>query len=173
MRTTMNYPKAAIFFTVAFLLQTTVTGSIDILGAAPNLLLCLVSVFAYMYDRSFGLVYGLGFGILLDLSTQVIFGVQTITFVLACVPIFIFRQALNPLKLLPDILMVVIATFINAFVVWGFYHLAGSPVALHIMTQKLPGLVVMHAVIALALHLALSRTFVHARRDRKYIGGIL
>ncbi|MDR3305325.1 MAG: rod shape-determining protein MreD [Clostridiales Family XIII bacterium] len=167
----MRYYKAAILFFIAFLIQTTILGGVSIRGVSPNLLLCLVVVFSFLYDESYGLILGIVFGLLLDLSTQTLFGIQTITFVAAGIPPLIFRRLFNRERVLPDILMALIATPINVFAVWFAYHLTGSPVKIDHAVGALPGLLISHAVIVCILHLLLVRTIIRHKRDRKYLGG--
>jgi rod shape-determining protein MreD len=168
----VKYYKAGIVFFVAFLVQTTLLGDLFGSGVAPNLLLCLTVVFTFLYDESYGLVFGIVFGMLLDLSTQTIFGTQTLTFVLAAIPPLLLRQVFNPEKILPDVFVAVLATPINAFPVWWIYHLAGSLGKLRYVIDNLATLMVLHAVIALVLHLLLVRTIIRNRRDRRYNGGV-
>ena len=54
----MRYWKAAIAFAVAFIMQTSLLNVISIKGYTPNLLLCLVVVFSFLYEEDlYGLVF--------------------------------------------------------------------------------------------------------------------
>ena len=46
----MKYWKAAILFTIAFLIQASLLNLVSIGGVTPNLLLCLVVVFSFLYE---------------------------------------------------------------------------------------------------------------------------
>ena len=64
----MRYWKAAAAFLVAFLIQTSLLNIISIKGYTPNLLLCLVVVFSFLYeDGLYGIIFGAVFGLLYDI----------------------------------------------------------------------------------------------------------
>jgi len=168
----MRYWKAAICFFLVFLIQTTALGDLFRAGAAPNLLLVFVVVYTWMYEESYGLVFGIVFGVMLDLSTQTIFGAQTLTFVLAAIPPMLLRNVFNPERLFADVLMVALATPINTIPVWCLYHLAGSTTHFLHTLENLPMLVILHVGIAAVLHLCLVRSIIKNRRDRRFVGGV-
>ena len=53
--------KAGIFFLIAFFIQCSFLNVISIAGYTPNLLLCLVIVFSFLYEEQ---IYGLLYGVL-------------------------------------------------------------------------------------------------------------
>ena len=79
-----------------------------------------------------------------------------------------FRGIFNHEKVLPDLLMAVIATPINSFFVWGIYRLAGSPVHVRYVLYTLPPLIVMHCILVALLHLIFVRSVIRHRRDRSF-----
>jgi rod shape-determining protein MreD len=163
----MKYYIAIPVFLLVFLLQTVFLYRITFFGYAPNLLLCLVVVFSFLYEERYGLILGVAFGALLDLSSSWYFGVQTITFVLTYGIVTLFRNVLNHEKLLPDILMAAIATPLNCFFVWGVYRLCGSPSDVMNAVHSLPALLVSQCVLTGVFHLIFVRTVIRHRRDRK------
>ena len=46
----MKYWKAGIIFLIAFLIQPSLLNMINIAGYTPNLLLCLVVIFSFIYE---------------------------------------------------------------------------------------------------------------------------
>ena len=66
----MRYWKAGIIFIIAFLIQPSLLNMISIGGYTPNLLLCLVVIFSFIYEEEmYGIVYGAVFGVLYDIAT--------------------------------------------------------------------------------------------------------
>ena len=169
----MKYYKAAIIFFIAFILQTTVLSRIFVLGATPNLLLCLTVVFVYLYDENYGLVYGLVFGALLDITTQLYFGVETLAIVLACIPALFLRRIFNPEKIPPSVLSILLATVINLFGVWTIYAISGVETNIAVVISTIPGLFFSHIILAIVLHLCFVRTIIRHRGDRNYSGGVM
>jgi rod shape-determining protein MreD len=163
----MRYYIATPVFLLAFLLQTLVLGRFTVFGQSPNLLLCLVVVFSFLYEERYGLVLGLVFGAMLDIATSWYFGVQTITFVLTYGFVSLFRNIFNHEKLLPDMLMAVGATPLNCFLVWGVYRLCGSPSNVMNAVHSLPVLLVSQCVLTGVLHLIFVRSVIRHRKDRK------
>lgn len=169
----MNYLKAGIFFFVCWLVQTTLLWRVWPFDASPNLPLCAAVCFSWLYDRNYGLVYAILFGILLDLQTQTLFGVTALALVLCCVPAFILRLYFNPERALPCALAALIATPVCLLTVWGFYHLFGSPVSLLSAIRTLPSLLISQSLISLILHLLFVRTIIHDKKDRRYTGSVV
>ncbi|MDR0853300.1 MAG: rod shape-determining protein MreD [Clostridiales Family XIII bacterium] len=168
----MKYYIAAPIFLVGFLIQTTLS-FVNILGFFPNIVLCLMVVFSFLYDENYGIILGIIFGVLLDLSTQQYFGTMTLLIVLSYVPIFFLRHVFNNEKVLPDMLMSVIATLIYAFGGWTIHHIFGSPVSIGSVIDILPALVISNAIIVCVMHLILVRTIIRHRKDRSYYGGVV
>lgn len=88
----MKYWKAGIAFLVAFLIQTSLLNGISIGGYTPNLLLCLVIVFSFLYEEDmYGVVYGAVFGVLYDVCYNYIIGPTPIALVLVAIFILLVR----------------------------------------------------------------------------------
>ncbi|MDR1067850.1 MAG: rod shape-determining protein MreD [Clostridiales Family XIII bacterium] len=168
----MRYYFAAPIFLLAFLLQTTVFWRVTIFGYSPNLLLCLVVVFSFLYEERFGLVLGAVFGCLLDIATSPYVGPQAITFVMVYIAARLLRNVFNHEKLIPDVLTALIATPVNVLFVWLIYRLCGVPTNFIFALKPLLPLLLMHAVITALLHLIFVRSVIRYRHDRRYTGGL-
>jgi len=169
----MNYAKAGIFFAVCWLIQTTLLWRIWPFGATPSLILCAVVCMAWLYDAYYCLVYGVVFGLLLDIQVQAMFGVQAVAFVLCCVPPFLLRLGFNPERTFPVVISALAATPIHAFSVWGIYYIFGVPKVITLVLPTLPEQFVSQAIICLVLHLLLVRTIIKDRRDRRFDGMVV
>jgi rod shape-determining protein MreD len=169
----MRYDIAVPIFLLAFLLQTTVLWKLPLFGYSPNLLLCLVAVFTFLYDERYGLILGAIFGGMLDIATSAYFGPQAITFVMVYLVVRLMRNVFNHEKLVPDVLMALIATPINVIFVWVIDRFCGIPLHFIFALKSIFPLLLMHAAIAAVLHLIFVRTVIRYRNDRRYEGGML
>ena len=71
----MKYWKAGIFFLIAFFTQNSLLNMVNIGGYTPNLLLCLVVIFSFLYEKDmYGLVYGAVFGLIYDACYSYVIG---------------------------------------------------------------------------------------------------
>ena len=88
----MKYWKAAILFTIAFLIQASLLNLVSIGGVTPNLLLCLVVVFSFLYeDELYGIIFGAVFGVAYDICFSSVTGYTAIALVLTSLMILIVR----------------------------------------------------------------------------------
>jgi rod shape-determining protein MreD len=169
----MRYYFAVPIFLIAFLLQSVVIWRFPVYGYSPNLIFCLVIVFSFLYEERYGLVLGIVFGMILDISTSLYFGVQTISLVIVCIAVRLLRLAFNHEKFIPDVVIAAALTPVNVFVIWTIYHISGLPLSVMYPLRSLPVLVVMHMIIVLILHLILVRGVIRFRQDRHYSGGMM
>ena len=169
----MNWVKATIFFFIIWLVQTTLLWRIWPFGSTPLLLLCAVLCFAWLYDAYYSIVFAVGFGLLLDLQTQALFGVWALAFFLACLPALLVRRSFNPERILPFVCIALFATVICVLVVWGINRIFGAPAGILLALGTLPELLLSHVVICILLHMLFVRTIIKHRRDRRYVGGVM
>ncbi|MDR2610829.1 MAG: rod shape-determining protein MreD [Clostridiales Family XIII bacterium] len=168
---TMRYYAAVPIFLFAFLLQTTVLWKLPVFGSSPNLLLCLVVIFSFLYEERYGLILGALFGVLLDIATSALIGPQAITFVAVYLIVRVLRNVFNHEKLIPDVLMALIATPVNLFLVWLINRICGVPEHIIFVVKALLPLLLMHMAITALLHPLFARTAIRYRSDSRYEGG--
>lgn len=165
-----RYVLAFVGFLLAFILQTTILKHIAIMGYSPNILLCLVVVCSFLYDEKIGLIYGIVFGLLLDLSTGLYIGPTAIAFILVHFFVIGMRVIFNHERLLPELLLAAVSTPIFMFVYWGLYKIAASPVSIMIVLKALPILLVYNGAIMILLHLLLARGVIRHKADSNLTG---
>ena len=166
----MRYYLAIPLFLLAFLMQTTMLWRIPIAGYSPNLLLCMVVVFSFIYEERYGLILGIAFGLLLDISTSLFLSVQTISFVAVFLVVRLFRSIFNHESLITDMFMGLLATPINLFIVWLIYKLMGEPVSVVLVFKSLLPLMIMHFLLVGIIHFIFIRTVIRYRQDMKFTG---
>ena len=89
----MKYWKAGIFFLIAFFIQTSLLNLISVGSYTPNLLLCLVVIFSFLYEKDmYGLVYGAVFGLIYDACYSYVIGPTPIALLLPAVLVLVLRE---------------------------------------------------------------------------------
>lgn len=166
-----RYIFAAIGFTIAFIIQTTLLKHFTILGWSPNLILCLVVVCSFLYDEKIGIIYGFVFGLLLDFITNIYIGPSAIAFTIIYLVALLIRHIFNYEKLLPALLLAAVSTPVYLLVIWICQISAGSPASILLVLRALPVQLVYNGVIIILLHLVLVRGVVKHRRDASFTGG--
>ena len=162
-----KYIIGCLGFLLVFILQTTVLKHIAILGWSPNVLLCLVAVCSFLYEEKIGLVYGIIFGLLLDLVTGPFIGPSAIAFTLVYLIALALRTVFSYERIIPELLLAGISTPLYSFSVWLLSTLAGHPISIILVLRSLPVLLIYNGIIIILLHLLLVRTATRNKKDTK------
>ena len=166
----MNYLKAGATFLVAFLIQGSLLNMISIAGSTPNLLLGLVVILSFLYDKElYGILYGAGFGILYDVCYSDVIGPTPITLVLTSMCVILMRYYANVENSVSMSVVSILSFIIYYIINWGLYSFAGNPIGL--------GYVLLHSIVPMIYTLAivfviykvLIRDVVKHHRDRYFI----
>ena len=87
---------------IAFLIQPSLLNMINIGGYTPNLLLCLVVIFSFIYEEEmYGVVFGSLFGVLYDVCYSDVIGPAPIAFLVVAVGRTNFPRSCRPTTLAP------------------------------------------------------------------------
>jgi rod shape-determining protein MreD len=156
---------------LAFVVQSAVLRCIAIYGISPNILLCLVIVFAFLYDEPFGVVFGIIFGILWDIEFGLYVGVSAVSQTAAALAVMQIKRYLNHELLLPALAAGLAGAVLNNAVYWGLYKLTGIPHTLLYILGMQPVLLAYNLLFVMLFHLILRRGVIRHRKDREYKGG--
>ena len=127
----MRYWKAGIFFLIAFFIQTSLLNIINIGGYTSNLLLCLVVIFSFLYEKDmYGLVMGTVFGLAYDVCYSYVIGPTPIALIIVAVLVLVLREYANIENIISMWTVSVISFFVYYFVNWGLYKIAGTTFSL-------------------------------------------
>lgn len=170
MRINHRYILGFMAFLLALILQTTVLKHIAIFGYSPNLILCLVVVCTFLYDEQIGMIYGIVFGLILDLFTNLYIGPSAIAFVVVCLFVRLMRIIFNHERLLPELLLALVSTPLYTFVLWGLLKMTGSPMSVLVVLKAMPVLILYNGIIIIILHLLLVRGVIKHRKDKNISG---
>lgn len=165
----MRYWKAGAAFVVAFLIQTSLLNIISIKGYTPNLLLCLVIVFSFLYeDGLYGIVFGAGFGLLYDICFSSVLGPTALALVVTSVVILIVREFANIENIVNMWIVAVFSLVIFYFVSWSLFRLGGNPEGFLYVIKRLPWTGLYSIAVITAIYLVLIRKVTKHRKDRYF-----
>jgi rod shape-determining protein MreD len=167
----MKMRYAALVFPAAFVVQAVMLRYIAIRDVSPNILLCLVIVFAFLYDEPFGVVFGAIFGILWDTEFGLYVGISAVSQVSAAFLAMRIKRYLNHELLLPALAAGLAGVLLNNAVYWGLYKLTGIPHTLLYILRMQPVLIAYNLPVVLLFHLMFRRGVIRHRKDREYKGG--
>lgn len=165
----MKYWKAGIIFLIAFLIQPSLLNMINIAGYTPNLLLCLVVIFSFIYeDEMYGVVYGAAFGVLYDVCYSQVIGPTPIALTVVAICIILAREYAN-IENIINMWIVSIISFIAYYLMnWGFHRIAGNPIGIVYVFGKVPWIILYSMVVITIIYLILIRKVVKHHRDRYF-----
>ena len=161
--------KAGIFFLIAFFIQCSFLNVISIAGYTPNLLLCLVIVFSFLYEEQiYGLLYGVLFGIFYDICFADVVGPTPIALVLVAFVIFVLREYANIENIVNMWVTSLLSILFYYALNWGLQHLAGNPIGLLYVLKTLPWITLYSLSLMTVLYLILLRKMTRHRKDRYF-----
>ena len=161
--------KAGIFFLIAFFIQCSFLNVISIAGYTPNLLLCLVIVFSFLYEEQiYGLLYGVLFGVFYDICFADVVGPTPIALVLVALVIFVLREYANIENIVNMWVTSLLSIFFYYALNWALQHLAGNPIGLLYVLKTLPWITLYALSLMTVLYLILLRKMTRHRKDRYF-----
>ena len=161
--------KAGIFFLIAFFIQCSFLNVISIAGYTPNLLLCLVIVFSFLYEEQiYGLLYGVLFGVFYDICFADVVGPTPIALVLVALVIFVLREYANIENIVNMWVTSLLSILFYYALNWGLQHLAGNPIGLLYELKTLPRITLYALSLMTVLYLILLRKMTRHRKDRYF-----
>jgi len=165
----MKYTYAVILFLTALLLQTTLLNLIGLFGVTPNLILCLVIIFSFLFDEGYyGVALGVPFGLLYDICFSEYVGLAAIGFFVIAFSIMIVNFVMNKETVLSVILITIGATFLYQSIYWVIMAMLGSHYSYGYMLQYMPLNILYNTVITSILYYALINKVTKHHKDRYY-----
>lgn len=165
----MKYLKAGLAFLVAFLIQPSFLNVISIGGYTPNLLLCLVIIFSFLYeDELYGVILGAIFGLLYDICYSNVIGPAPIGFVLVAFCIIFAREYAN-IENIVNMWVVSVLSFVGYYVInWGLHHIAGNPTGLLVVFSYIPWVTLYSLVVITIMYKILIKRVIRYHKDRYF-----
>lgn len=124
----MSYKKAALLYSVAFLLQFSFMNLFSVLGVTPNLILCLMLFITYRYNEGYryALLF-IPFALLSDLVGGQYVGVGALVLFVLCLLTTYFGRDLNRDTLWTLLTVSAVGTVAYYFLYWLVLVVLGNP----------------------------------------------
>lgn len=144
-----------------------------IFGMSPNLILSLVVIFAFLYEGYHGIIYGLLFGFISDITFAPIIGVAAVSnFAVALICIEMKRYLYKDSRI-SVMIVSAMGTAVYALLYWSIYRMFGSSADFLYVMKKEAVLLVYHLIVALAVYQIVSGSVIKHRGDRYMYRGNL
>ena len=165
----MKYRYAICIFLAAFILQTTVMNVFSILGATPNLLLCLVVIFSFLYDENnYGIILGVVFGLLYDVCFSEYVGIAAMAFLVISLGIMLVNIVMNKETVLSVIIVSAAASVLYFLIYWSIMSLTGSGYSFVYAVRLLPIYIIYNAAIVAGLYFLMIKRVIKHHYDRYF-----
>ena len=165
----MKYWKAGIIFVAAFLIQASFLNIFNIAGYTPNLLLCLVVVFSFLYENEpYGIVFGAVFGLLYDIAYCNVIGPTAISLLAAALVVRILGNQANIENIINLWISALASIAAYYFVNWGVIHLTGNIQSILYMIRVFPWTGLYSLAVITVLYLIMINRVVNYRGDRNF-----
>lgn len=169
----MKYRYSFLLFFAAFILQTTVMNNFRIFQMSPNLILCLVVIFSFLYEGYHGIFFGILFGLIVDIYFAEIIGVAALcnfTVALICIGL---KRYLYKDSMISVTIVSAAGTAVYALLYWGVNRMLGHGADFVFVMEKEAVLLIYHIIITIAVYMAVSRSVIKHRGDRYMYRGNL
>ncbi|MBP6491528.1 MAG: rod shape-determining protein MreD [Clostridia bacterium] len=169
----MKYRYSFIIFFIAFILQSTIMNHFAIFQISPNLILCLVVIFSFLYEGYHGILFGLIFGLIIDICFAQIIGISSVAYFSVALICIEMKRYLYKDSFVSVTIVSCVGTVVYALLYWSINRMLGSGFEFLYAMEKEAFLLVYHIVITLAVYQIVSRSVIKHRGDRYMYRGNL
>jgi rod shape-determining protein MreD len=169
----LRYRYSFLMFLIAFILQATIMNHFSIFHMSPNLILCFVVIFSFLYPGYHGAIHGILFGLMIDICYATIIGVSALSnfsVYLICIEM---KRYLNKDSMVSVMIASVTGTVVYALLYWSAYKILGYSYNFLFMLQKEAVLIIYHLIITMLIYQVVSRRIIKHRGDRYMYSGSL
>lgn len=138
----------------------------SVFGMSPNLILCLVVIFSFLYEGYHGLLFGILFGLADDIGFAQVIGVAALSnFAVALICIGMKRYLYKDSRISVTVVSV-IGTTVYALLYWSVSTMLGAGADFLFVVEKSAVLLVYHIAVTLAVYQLVIRSVIRHRGDR-------
>jgi len=165
----MKYRYAICMFSAAFFLQTTLINIVGIFNVTPNLLLCLVAIFSFLYDdNNSGLVLGVVFGLLYDICFSEYVGIAALAFFIVSLSVMLVNIVMNREAVISVIIISTGATVVYNLTYWCIMAMLGSAYSFVYIIKFLPMYILYNLAVMIMLYYLMINNVIKHHYDRYY-----
>lgn len=169
----MKYRYSFLWFFAAFILQSTVMNHFRIFEVSPNLVLCLVVIFSFLYEGYHGIVFGILFGFVSDISSAEIIGIAAVSnFAVALICIGMKRYFYKDSRI-SVVIVSLVGTAVYALLYWSINRMLGTGADFLYVMERQAVLLAYHIAVTLVIYRLVSRSVIKHRSDRYMYRGNL
>lgn len=169
----MKYKFSFLIFLLAFILQTTVLNHFRVFQMSPNVILCLVVVFSFLYEGYHGIIFGLVFGFISDICFAEIIGVAPLCYYTVALICIELKRYLYKDSRISVTIVISMGTAVYALLYWSAYAMLGRGAGFLYVMEKEAILLVYHIIITLAIYQIINRSVIKHSGDRYMYRGNL
>lgn len=152
----------------AFLIQSTLLNQLPLFGVTPNLILCLVTLFAFWFDGYGAMAAGIVFGLIQDLCFGELIGIAAICYFFISLGIWLTKHLLYRDNILSVFFLTLVCTAAYELLYWGLYAMMGGTAHILYMLSILPLLIIYNCVVTIGAYLLFGRKLVKYPGDRYF-----
>lgn len=165
----MKYRYAICMFMAAFVIQTTLMNIVGVFGVTPNLLLCLVVIFSFLFDENnYGLVLGVVFGLLYDICFSEYTGIAALAFFVISLSIMLVNIIMNKEAVISVIIVSSAATVLYTLMYWSLMAMLGSSYSFTYMIKNLPFYILYNTAVVIILYYSMIKKVIRYHYDRYF-----
>lgn len=164
----MKYRYSILFFFIGYLIQSTVMVHFIVFGVSPNLVLCLVILFPFLYGNNQGMVLGILFGLLQDINFSLMIGPSAISYLIVALIMGYIKRLLYRESILTIFFAAAIGTTLYYTLHWIIITIFGGTYHFLYIIKELPILIVYHFLIMVVYYLLIGKKVIRYNQDRYY-----
>ncbi|MEG0291987.1 MAG: rod shape-determining protein MreD [Anaerovoracaceae bacterium] len=163
----MSYKKCTVMFLIALILQLSLVNVISVFGIVPNLILCLVLIFSFLYDDGIKcLGFAVASGLILDIVSAKYLGISSLSYIFVILLVLIIRRIITIDSIVSPIAVSVCGTLLFNSIVWIVMGILGSWTGIFVMFKFQIMSILLNTIIVMIMYLIMVRRAVWYNRDR-------
>ena len=144
-------------------MQSTLLHSVSFFGVAPNLILILTIVFSFLFNEKHGIIFGVPFGLLSDLSFSQVIGISALCYFLVALTIEGLKKSIYRDNVVSVIFISGFGTLLYNTLYWGISGIFGGNMDFVYMLFKQPISMVYNTILVLPIYWFLVRKVIRYR----------
>jgi len=159
----LKYRYSFCAYVVAFIVQSTLLHDVSFFGVAPNLILILTIVFSFLFNEKHGIIFGVIFGLLSDLSFSEVIGISALCYFLIALSIEGLKKFIYRDNVISVIFISAFGTLLYNILYWGISGVFGGNIDFVYMLFKQPVSIVYNSILVLPIYWFLVRKVIRYR----------
>lgn len=165
----MKYFWSFLMFLICTVIQGNLINLIEIFNITPNLILCLVVMFSFLYNGEYhGIIWGTFFGLVSDIIYMPYTGVSSLAYFVIALAVIFASDVFNRENIANNIIVSVAATLAFNVITFVILKFMGSDIHIISMIKCLPMMFVYNALVTFILYHIFIRKVVRFRSDRHF-----